>query len=368
MAGSPSQVEAGADDLARLGRLVTEAGDGIRAAGSALGGVWSGEAADAARGVVTRIATTTADSGDALGPVGPALMTYAHALREAQAMYAEGEATIQRAVSSQLAEATAPPSPARTAALDTASRSLTEGEALQQQALEKERAANADAAATVRAATAGLGAMTLPAGTAGSAPTGEPSQGSFWPALGNAAASAGNAMLNNPTEVFAVLAGGTLATVSAAGAVGSVALDATGVGAVGGIPLGAASAAGVVAGVGIAGAGAIGLATKAAGPDRVQPFQVNEESEAAPPPPFAPPHDIRGLTKHGEEQAESRNGGHGVSDEAMEDAVKNPESPPTYRAGNETYLYRGKDASVSLNDRGEVVTTWPRSSKGHRNP
>ena len=70
------------------------------------------------------------------------------------------------------------------------------------------------------------------------------------------------------------------------------------------------------------------------------------------------------MTKHGEEQAVARDGP-GDSDEAMNDAVENPESPPTY-LDNETYRYDGADAVVVLNAEGRVVTTWPTGSRGWR--
>ena len=71
------------------------------------------------------------------------------------------------------------------------------------------------------------------------------------------------------------------------------------------------------------------------------------------------------MTEHG------RNGprggtAFGVSDEAMADAVAHPTVPPAPQA-NGTYRYEGRDAVVSLNERGEVVTTWARTSNGWRN-
>ncbi len=186
-------------------------------------------------------------------------------------------------------------------------------------------------------------------------------------AVGNAAASLGNAALHHPLDVAGVLGGAGLVAASAAGVVGSVALDATGVGALGGVPLGAASIAGVATGAGLIGAGAIDLALHAAGPDRVAPFQVNTDADppASPPSP-EPPNEITGQTKHGEERAAGRDGGRGVSDEAMADAVEHPTEPPTY-GSNGTFKYVGKDAVVVLTPEGQTVTTWARSAAGWRN-
>jgi hypothetical protein len=176
-------------------------------------------------------------------------------------------------------------------------------------------------------------------------------------------------VLENPLDVAAVVGGGTLAALGAAGVLAGAAATATGGGALVGVPGAAASAAGVTAGVGLAGAGLIDLATHAATDSAVAPFQVNQQPEHVQgPAPFPPPSEITGKTRHGEEQAESRNGGHGVSDEAMEDAVTNPTKPPEYRPSNNTYRYTGSDAVVSLNEAGEVVTTWPKNARAHRHP
>ena len=105
---------------------------------------------------------------------------------------------------------------------------------------------------------------------------------------GNALASVGNALLQNPLDAAAVVGGGALAAVSAAGVVGSVALDATGVGAVAGVPLGGLSLAGVATGVGIAGVGAADAIAHAVGDDRVAPFTVAADADAGADVPLAP--------------------------------------------------------------------------------
>jgi len=86
-------------------------------------------------------------------------------------------------------------------------------------------------------------------------------------------------------------------------------------------------------------------------------------------PPFPPPQQINGYTGHGQERVEGRDG-HGVSDSALQDAVKNPVGPPTYApdqyGGNYTYV--GKDATVILSKDGKVVTAWSSSRNGWRYP
>jgi hypothetical protein len=86
-------------------------------------------------------------------------------------------------------------------------------------------------------------------------------------------------------------------------------------------------------------------------------------------PPFPPPQQINGYTGHGQERIEGRDG-HGVSDTALQDAVKHPVAPPIYApdqyGGNYTYV--GKDATVILSKEGKVVTAWSSSRNGWRNP
>jgi hypothetical protein len=77
-----------------------------------------------------------------------------------------------------------------------------------------------------------------------------------------------------------VLGGGTLATAGVLGGLVSIPLNASGVGAVAGVPLDGASVAGIVGGGAIAVGGLIDLASHAATDDRVAPFQVNTDTPA----------------------------------------------------------------------------------------
>lgn len=165
----------------------------------------------------------------------------------------------------------------------------------------------------------------------------------------NGVASVGNAMLHHPEHMLAAAAGVGLTALSATGEVAGVALDATGVGAVAGVPLNAVSAAGMAAGVGITGAAVASIASHAAGDDQVTPMNTGDDADAdadagsgsgSGSAAGEPPKEITGLTEHGEQQALGRDGGRGVSDEAMRDAIDNPIKPveeqnhpdgPTYR-------------------------------------
>jgi hypothetical protein len=98
-----------------------------------------------------------------------------------------------------------------------------------------------------------------------------------------------------------------LAGVSAGGEGLGIALDATGVGAVAGVPLNVASAAGIATGVGIAGAGAMGLAQHAAGDSAVDPIKMNSESSGTGGASQKPASD---LIKNGQEYKGSGTGRH----------------------------------------------------------
>jgi len=94
----------------------------------------------------------------------------------------------------------------------------------------------------------------------------------------NALASVGNAALHHPGDV-ALAAGGALLAAASAGADGAgVALDATGVGAVAGVPINVVSTAGVVAGAGLAAAATGDLLHHAASDDSVSPMNSNADS------------------------------------------------------------------------------------------
>ena len=75
---------------------------------------------------------------------------------------------------------------------------------------------------------------------------------------------------------------------------------------------------------------------------------------------------ITGYTKHGLNQAISRDGGRGVSAKAILSAVKEP-AKIAEQAGGKT-AFTGGDAKVILNGEGKVITAIPRNSDGLRDP
>ncbi len=359
--GDPEAVEEACRQLAAAALAVGACGDSVAAHGRAITADWTGPAAPLALARTQQDASSVQLVAEAVGGSTGPLARYAEELRAAQQDYARGEAMATQgrtAVSGLEADA----APAVDAGRERAQQATDDGTAVMRAAEERARVANEAAARALEAAASSLAGIAPPPTTPAAAP-------SPLAETGNVAASLGVAVLDHPLDGLAVLGGGALAAVSAAGAVGSLALDGTGVGAIAGLPLGGASAAGVAAGVGIAGAGLLDLATHAATGSSVAPFQLEQRRDLVEgPAPFPPPTEITGVTKHGEEQADTRNRGHGVSDEAMKDAVEKPVEEPRYDVERGTYFYTGNDAVVALNEEGEVVTTWPLNRRGHRHP
>jgi hypothetical protein len=98
----------------------------------------------------------------------------------------------------------------------------------------------------------------------------------------NDLASVGNALLNNPGDVINLAGGLALTALSGTGEGVGLVLDATGFGAVAGVPLNVISAAGVATGVTWAGVAAASIAEHAAGDDAVQPVSGSAPSRSTP--------------------------------------------------------------------------------------
>ncbi|MEL1264785.1 RHS repeat-associated core domain-containing protein [Pseudoxanthomonas putridarboris] len=73
---------------------------------------------------------------------------------------------------------------------------------------------------------------------------------------------------------------------------------------------------------------------------------------------------ITGYTRHGLNQAISRDGGKGVSPKAILDAVRNPSKVVEQSEGKTAYT--GQNARVVLNSEGKVITTHAKGSEGVR--
>ena len=90
----------------------------------------------------------------------------------------------------------------------------------------------------------------------------------------NGVASFGNAMAHHPGDLALAAAGVGLAAISAGGEGLGIALDATGAGAVAGVPLNVISAAGITAGAGMTLAAMGDLSSHAAGDDHTSPVET----------------------------------------------------------------------------------------------
>jgi hypothetical protein len=242
--------------------------------GRAITADWTGLAAPLALARTQQDAANVQRVTEAIdGSVGP-LSRYAEELRSAQRDYARGESMVGQArvaVSGLPSEA----APAADAGRDRAGQATDDGAALVRAAEERARIANEAAARALDAASSSLAGIAPAPSTPPAAATTSPLA-----ELGNIAASLGNAVLEHPLDVLGVAGGAALTAVSAAGAVGSLALDGTGVGAIAGVPLGGGSVAGVAGGVGLAGAGLLDLATHAATDSRVAPLQVDQDDDS----------------------------------------------------------------------------------------
>jgi hypothetical protein len=103
-------------------------------------------------------------------------------------------------------------------------------------------------------------------------------------------ASFGNAIINHPLDGLGMAGGAMLAGVSGIGDGAGLVLDATGVGAVVGVPINAITTAGVIAGSGLMLASGADLAGHAAGDDHVDPVNADSGSgsPSSPDPQYTP--------------------------------------------------------------------------------
>jgi hypothetical protein len=284
--GEPDTLTTTAQSLLAYGDVLIEAGEGLAKIDTENG--WRGEAADAFRDRFHGQPARWTEAGNNFRAAANALYDYISTLRAAQqragdaiSQYGRGEtatATAKNAHAQQVNEA-------RSKGNNTDIPFNDPGEA--------DRAAARENLDTARGnvESAGHTAATLVKKATESAPQ----RPGFWSKVGdffsdvgddlvdggktvvNDLASFGNAMVQHPGDSAAMLGGMLLAGVSAGGEGLGVALDATGIGAVAGVPLNVVSAAGIATGVGLAGAGAVDLAQHATSDSAVEPLQMNSE-------------------------------------------------------------------------------------------
>lgn len=285
--GSPDTLTTTAQSLLAYGDVLVEAGEGLAKIDTENG--WSGAAADAFRDRFHGQPSRWVEAGDNFHAAANALYDYIATLRAAQqrageaiSRYARGDAataTAKNAHDQRVNEARAQGDSADIPFDDPGEADRSAARATLDTARGNVSSAGHTAAALVKKATESA-----------------PARPGFWSKVGdflgdvgdglvdggktvvNDLASFGNAMIQHPGDSAAMLGGMLLTGVSAGGEGLGVALDATGIGAVAGVPLNAVSAAGIVTGVGLAGAGAVDLAQHAGNDSRVEPLKMNSES------------------------------------------------------------------------------------------
>jgi len=248
--GDPGAVAGVAGQLYNYGMLLTEAGNGLQRIDTSSG--WQGAAADAFRSRFTGQPAAWLTAGSCFTAAAKALDAYVPVLSWAQQ---EAAAAI-----------------GQWNAGDKQGAQATLGHA-------RSRVSSAAGTAT---------------NTIGQARDKAPQKPGFWSHVGgffddvwhsaehggadvlNGVASFGNAMAAHPLDDLGMLAGTVLAGLSATADAGGLALDATGVGAIVGVPVNALATAGVLAGGTMAMASAGDLARNAAGDDRVDPVSVGD--------------------------------------------------------------------------------------------
>lgn len=289
--------------LRDYGDALVAAGDGLATINTDAG--WSGEAADAFHEAYQAQPKRWRTGGDSFHETADALDRFASTLSWAQAraaeaieLYAKGEQETAQACSSydtQVAQHQADadaaarsgaPQPLPVPAFsDPGEMTRASARELLESARDQLRGAGDTAKQTI--ATARDRAPEEPSrwDRAGAAITGA----GTWllhgaqdvgVAVVNGLASDGNAVIHNPGDTAAMLGGLLLMGVSGLGEGVGVGLDATGVGAVAGVPLNVVSAAGLAAGATLAGVGALSLAMHAGSDSRVEPLEARTEDSA----------------------------------------------------------------------------------------
>ncbi|MEU6352868.1 putative T7SS-secreted protein [Streptomyces sp. NPDC047072] len=284
--GSPDALTTTAQSLLAYGDVLVEAGEGLAKIDTEDG--WRGVAGDAFRERFHGQPRRWVEAGDNFHAAANALYGYITTLRTAQQRAADAI--------SQYARGESATATARNAHEQRVNEARGKGDSTEipfDDPGEADRSAARATLETVRGdvQSAGATAAALVKKTTESAPE----RPGFWSKVGdffsdageelldggktvvNDLASFGNAMIQHPGDSAAMLGGMLLTGVSAGGEGLGVALDATGVGAIAGVPLNAVSAAGIVTGVGLTGAGAVDLARHAGDDSRVEPLRMNSE-------------------------------------------------------------------------------------------
>lgn len=288
--GDAERVHETSWSLRAHGDVLCQAGEGLRRIDTTDG--WSGRAADAFRDAFDGEPGRWVAAGDAFHEASRALDTYVSSLTWAQGQAAEAIRLWN--------EGQAATSKAESEHVQAVAKAQHEGDATASVPFTDPGEAKREAARQIldRARSQLTSASDTAAEAVGRARDQAPEKPGFWSkvasgigdvtsgvldTLGDAGAhmvndvaSLGNAALHHPGDVAAAAGGGLLTVASGAGDGLGFTLDATGVGAVAGVPLNTVSTAGVVAGVGITGTAMANIAQHAAGDDHAEPLTTNE--------------------------------------------------------------------------------------------
>jgi hypothetical protein len=268
--------------LQYYGDTLRDAGDGLSRIDTADG--WSGPAADAFRSVFSNQPGRWVDAGDAFHAAATGFDRYTATLTTAQQQAAhaiqwwnQGQAETDAAQAQYDQQVRDSPVPIPFE--DPGQAQRNSAQSLLAQARDAVRRAGDSAAATLDEATQMA-----------------PAKPGFWSQVGgvldvvgdglehmgddvlNGLASVGNAAIHHPGDIAMMAAGLGLTVLSVGGEIGGVALDATGVGAVVGVPANVVSAAGIVTGASMMMAGAADLGSHATGDDAVSPASSGDDA------------------------------------------------------------------------------------------
>ena len=260
--GDPDAIAANAASLRDRAKDAGDAGDGLRKIDS---GSWTGTAAERFHEKFSYEPGRWFTAADAMQAGAGSLDDYVATLRWAQQQAAEAIRLWDEAqAATEQAKAAQPPP----GSVDPGAAGRESAQSLLRDARGQVRSAASTVAGTLR----------NKASLAPEKSSWLDDVGDFFHDVGghvvNGVASFGNAMLHHPGDLGLAAAGLGLAAISSGGEALGVALDATGVGAIGGVPLNIASAAGITIGAGMTMAAMGDIGSHAAGDDHVSPVET----------------------------------------------------------------------------------------------
>lgn len=288
--GDPGAIYSTEASMKMYGSMLREAGAGLGRIDTV--GGWSGQAADGFRKVYHGQPGKWIEAADAFGAAASALDTYASSLTDAQQqaaeairLYNDGQAATEAGKAQHAQDVQAAQQQAAVQAANGIPSVVPNIPFVDPGEVSRAAARHLLETARAQLKGAGDGAATV----VGRARDKAPARPGFWSHVGNffgtaardaehagsqvlnAVASTGNAMAHHPGDMAAAAGGLALTAVSGIGDGLGGLLDATGVGAVAGIPINVVSTAGVAAGLSITTVAMADVSRHAASDDKVSP-------------------------------------------------------------------------------------------------